>query len=266
MIIVKITIGGVTLNSNEKNQNTKLKIDQIVNHLNKEIIKKMFKRTLLLVTLCLALPSTILTQDANSLLDPNFIKQFLPAEYHSTAESTAQQLKAVVGGGSAPLPTAAPTPTLSGLTGQISTQTPIPSIPLPSSSLQYTPPQAPVHSHPHSHSGSFNPYMPAAPVASTGAAPAAPAAPVQHTHYAQPAAPAPVVSAPAATNGVANPFLGETPEQTSQPAQDLILKADLNANPVFHPPLESTVPQFPPIEGQHWYQYVLADNSMNPLN
>ena len=42
-------------------------------------------------------------------------------------------------------------------------------------------------------------------------------------------------------------------------------KADLNANPVFHPPLESKVPEYPPIEGQHWYQYVVVDGSVNPL-
>lgn len=215
----------------------------------------MFKRTLLLVTICLAMPSSIITQDANSLLDMNFVKQFLPSEYHSTAEATAQSLQAVIGGGSSTATSSA----LSGLSGSISTQTPIPSIPLPSSNLQYTPPQAPATPYP----SSFNPYMPSAPTASAPVSTAVP-----QSYYPQPAAPAPapapVAAAPVVSSGPANPFLGGGAVQSSQPAQELILKADLNANPVFHPPLESTVPQYPPIEGQHWYQYVLVNNASNP--
>lgn len=227
----------------------------------------MFSRNILLLTLCLSMPSALLANDPNALLDMSFVKKFLPSEYHSVAESQIGAIKAAVGAADSSTIAPAAPGQLAGLTGQVSTSTPLPSIPLPSNNLQYTPPQAPVsHNHAHSHSGSFNPYMPSAPAAPSAAAPSTP-----HTHYVTPAAAA--AAAPAlpaapvqASAGPANPFLGGNVVQQAQPAPELILKADLNANPVFHPPQESTVPSYPPIEGQHWYQYVLVEQGLNPLN
>lgn len=68
------------------------------------------------------------------------------------------------------------------------------------------------------------------------------------THSHAPAAPAPVV---------ANPFTSTVSQVTSDPTS-ITLYADRNANPVFHPPFASEVPSYPPIQGQHWYQYVVA--------
>lgn len=68
-----------------------------------------------------------------------------------------------------------------------------------------------------------------------------------HAHAPVAAAPAPVV---------ANPFTTAT-QVTSDPTS-ITLYADRNANPVFHPPMASQVPSYPPIQGQHWYQYVVA--------
>lgn len=223
---------------------------------------------MLLMTLCLTIPSTLLAQEASSLLDMSFVKKYLPAEYHSVAESQIESIKSVVGSGGSPTPSPAVPGVLGGLTGQVSTQTPLSGISIPPGPLQYTPPVAPpappVHSHTHTHGGgSFNPYMP-----SQAPAPS-------HTHYAAPApaasVPLPVANTSApqtvtASAGPSNPFLGGTVVQEVQAAPEFFLEADLNANPVFHPPQESSVPQYPPIEGQHWYQYVLVDKSLNPLN
>jgi len=226
-----------------------------LNHLNKEIIKKMFTRKLLLLALCVTLPAMSWAQEGSDLLDPNFVKKFLPAEYHSSVESTIGALKGAIGADSGSSLVPATPPQLGGIGAQINTSTPVPSIPMPPGPLQYTPPIVQA-------SPSFNPYMPAAPTNNNiqyqAPAPVAPAA--------VSSVPLPVAnSAPAVSSGPVNPFTNPQPVQAVQPSQNLILKADLNANPVFHPPLESRVPEYPPIEGQHWYQYVVVDGSVNPL-
>ena len=65
--------------------------------------------------------------------------------------------------------------------------------------------------------------------------------------------------------GPVNPFTNPGAVQAAPVSSNIVLKADLNANPVFHPPMESRVPEYPPIEGQHWYQYVVVDGNVNPL-
>ena len=224
----------------------------------------MFTKKLLLLALCVSLPATTWANEASDLLNPDFVKKFLPAEYHSSVESTIGALKGAIGsnGGSAPAPVPSPVAsapvypgTLSGLTGSIGTQTPLSSIPMPPGPLQYTPPNVPAAT-----GGSFNPYMPsAAPTANATQNIPLPTAAVQNTPV--PAAVPNVV--PSA--GPLNPFTNQGAVQTNQQPRNIVLKADLNANPVFHPPMESRVPQYPPIEGQHWYQYVVVDQSVNPL-
>ena len=215
----------------------------------------MFAKKLLLVTLCLTLPASTWTHEGSDLLNPDFVKKFLPAEYHSGVESTIGALKGAIGATPSSTSVPAAAPSLGGLTGSINTQTPLPSISMPPGPLQYTPPIAPVAST----GGSFNPYMPSAPANNS------------HTHFAPapvaaPAAPAPVpVPNVAPSAGPVNPFTNPGAVQAAPVSSNIVLKADLNANPVFHPPMESRVPEYPPIEGQHWYQYVVVDGNVNPL-
>jgi len=224
----------------------------------------MFTKKLLLLALCVSLPATTWANEASDLLNPDFVKKFLPAEYHSSVESTIGALKGVIGsnGGSTPAPVPAPVPSApvyptgsNGLGGSISTQTPLPSISMPPGQSRYTPPNVPAAT-----GGSFNPYMPsAAPTAHATQNIPLPTAAVQNT-------PAPVaVPNVVPSAGPVNPFTNQGAVQTNQQPRNIVLKADLNANPVFHPPMESRVPEYPPIEGQHWYQYVLVDESVNPL-
>lgn len=220
----------------------------------------MFTKNMLLITLCAMTPSIISANGGSDLLNPDFVKKFLPAEYHNRIGPTIGALKNALGssGTSAPVPSSPGV--LGGLTGQINTQTPLSSIPMPPGPLQYTPPYvAPVAAQT---GGSFNPYMPSS-------APVQMAPVSQPVHTSMPSVPIPNSTVPITSSGNAggplNPFTTTQPVQVSPPSTNLVLKADLNANPVFHPPLESTVPQYPPIEGQHWYQYVVVDESLNPL-
>jgi hypothetical protein len=215
----------------------------------------MFTRKLLLLALCVTLPAMSWAHEGSDLLNPDFVKKFLPAEYHSSVESTIGALKGAIGADSGSSVVPATPPTLGGITGQINTSTPVPSIPMPPGPLQYTPPIV-------QPSPSFNPYMPSAPANNNiQFQPPAPVAPAPVSSVPLPVA----NSAPAMSSGPVNPFTNPQPIRAVQPSQNLILKADLNANPVFHPPLESKVPEYPPIEGQHWYQYVVVDESLNPL-
>ena len=169
----------------------------------------MFTRKLLLLALCVTLPTMAWAHEGSDLLNPDFVKKFLPAEYHSSVESTIGALKGAIGGGSTPVP--ASPPQLGGIAGQINTSTPVPSIPMPPGPLQYTPPI--VQSSP-----SFNPYMPSVPTNNNiqfqAPAPAAPAA--------VPSVPLPVAnSAPVASSGPVNPFTNPQPVQAVQPSQNL---------------------------------------------
>ena len=217
----------------------------------------MFMKNLLLITLCATIPWVASTNDGQSLLDPDFVKKFLPAEYHNTIASTIGQIKNAMGSGGSSAPVPASPGTLGGLAGQVNTQTPLSGISMPPGPLQYTPPNVAPQT-----GGSFNPYMPSsAPTQSFSA-------PVANTQNVMPT-PLPNTTVPVASSGnlsgPSNPFTNPQPVQVNQAPTNLVLKADMNANPVFHPPLESTVPQYPPVEGQHWYQYVLVDESLNPL-
>ena len=214
----------------------------------------MFVRNLLILTICLTIPSSIFSQDGASLMDPSFIKKYLPAEYHDMALGQIGTLQNALGQGSTSTST-----TTSTITPPVPT--------LPSGSLPISHNQVP-HNHQH-----VAPAFPTAPVAQV--APVAPtfnpympsAAPSQanmHTHYAAPAPQAAPVAAPVAnvpvanTGGPVNPFLSGGVVDTFTNQNELYLEADLNATPVFHPPSENVVPQYPPIEGQHWYQYRIS--------
>lgn len=217
-------------------------------------------KNLLLITLCALAPSIASANNGADLLNPDFVKKFLPPEYHNRIAPTIGALQSAMGGSGASAPVPSSPGVLGGISSQINTQTPLSSISMPPGPLQYTPPN--VSTMPAQTGGSFNPYMPSSAPVQT--APVSTGIPTSFPSTAIPNTTVPVAMTGNAV-GPTNPFTNPRPVQVSQPSTNLVLKADLNANPVFHPPLESTVPQYPPIEGQHWYQYVVADGSLNPL-
>ena len=191
----------------------------------------MIKKT----TLLLCLTATILCHDFN-LLDINSISQFVPAEFLPQIQASLPAMQNI----------AASNPSLTSLSGG-ATALPTPSVnPVPT---------APVPAAAAPSAAPYSPY----------AAPAAPQTVLPTPTVNSAAAMAPVqlpppVALPAAApaSNVSNPFLASTPSQVVSDPNSITLYADRNANPVFHPPFASQVPSYPPLTGQHWYQYVVA--------
>ena len=216
----------------------------------------MFMKNLLLITLCATIPWIASANDGQSLLDPDFVKKFLPPQYHNTIASKIGELKNALGSGGS-TPVSASPGTLGGLTGQINTQTPLSAIPMPPAPPSYIPPNVAAPT-----GGSFNPYMPTSALTQSFSAPAVNTQNVSQAPMVNTTLP---IASSGNMRGTSNPFTNPQPVQVNQAPRNIVLKADMNANPVFHPPMESSVPQYPPVEGQHWYQYVLVDESVNPL-
>lgn len=258
----------------------------------------MFTKNILLLTICLSIPTAILSQDASSLLNLDFIKQFLPTEYHGAAASGISQVQSLLGG----VPTSSTSTGVAGLAGlpgdlsgllaqvhaATANPTATPQITLPQAQMQMP---APVHSHapiPVHHYYGPAPVPAPAPAPVPAPVPAPIAAPVNAYNPYMPRAPAPVpvplpapvpIAVPVPVNipnhshaisggqvvqgnvsgGPVNPFMGGAKPVKVEKLTDVVLKADLNAVPVFHPPAENKVPEYPPIEGQHWYQYRIAN-------
>ena len=220
----------------------------------------MFARNLLILTICLTIPSSIFSQNGSDLMSPDFIKKYLPQEYQAMALSQVDSLKAALGQQSTS--TSTTTTTLPAAAPVLPTIPALPTLPTGHSQV----------AHNHSHAAPTLPTvptLPVAPVATPAFNPYMPSPAAQnnmHTHYA-PAAPAPVAapvhsnahSAPVAnTGGPVNPFISGGTQIQAPVQTELYLEADLNATPVFHPPADNVVPQYPPVEGQHWYQYRIA--------
>ena len=198
----------------------------------------MIKKT----TLLLCLTATIMCHCSFNLLDIDSISQFVPAEFLPQIQASLPTMQNI----------AASNPSITGLSGgAVSVPTTTASVPVPTS--------APIPVPSASTAPSVAPYSPyAAPAAAQPATvmptptvnSAAAMAPVQLPNPVQ--APA----APTASN-VSNPFLGSTTQVNTDP-NVVRLVYNRNSNPVFHPPFASQVPSYPPIQGQHWYQYVVA--------
>ena len=187
-------------------------------------------------TLLLCLTATIMCHKGFNLLDINSISQFVPAEFLPQIQAQLPAMQNI----------AASNPSLTSLSGG-ATAVPTPSVnPVPT---------APV---PAAAAPSVAPYSPYA-------APAAAAPTVLPTPTVNSAAamapvqlPSPVALPAANQSNVSNPFLASTPSQVVSDPNTITLYADRNANPVFHPPFASQVPSYPPLTGQHWYQYRVA--------
>ena len=230
----------------------------------------MFEKKLFLLAVCISLPSLFTANGGMDLLDPSSVKKFLPAEFHSYVDHNIDAMKQVVsanGGASAvtpAAPAAAPVPTqaIGGFGAMIQTNTPLSSINMPMGPMSPITQNFPAPSA--GPSPAYNPYMAAAPAHGHNHAHNLPLMNSQ-----APVAPAPVVHTPipsANAGAVQNPFTPSVNVAAAAAPTNFVLQANLNANPVFHPPQESTVPSLPPIEGQHWYQYELVDENVNALD
>ena len=188
----------------------------------------MIKKT----TLLLCLTATIMCHADFNLLDINSISKFVPAEFLSQIQANLPAMQNI----------AASNPSLTSLSGGATalptpSVNPVPTAPVPAAAAPYSPYAAPA---------AAQTVLPTPTVNSAAAM-----APVQLP---------PPVALPAAApaSNVSNPFLASTPTQVVSDPNTITLYADRNANPVFHPPFASQVPSYPPLTGQHWYQYVVA--------
>lgn len=203
-------------------------------------------KTFLMITIFISstLSQTNPADAASQLMDRGFFESMLGKEFLPFFDAAQPALNNMLQSGSAPpSPVAAPVPApqqfdLSALFGQA------PVAPVA--------PIAPVASV----GGGFNPYLPSTPhshtipvdVSASAARPGPSTVSVQPTNE---------TSSHSHSGGMSNPFLASpAPVQQSAPTE-VVLVHDKEAMPVFHPVEGKThyVPNYPPVEGQHWYQY-----------
>ena len=190
-----------------------------------------------------------------NLLDPAMAKKFLPPGFDQYVDQNIGLIQQAVSGKSS-----------TAITGGAVTAAPaipaVPVIPLPTASALSLPPIAPASTfvststtgslYPQTNPA-YNPYMPnngatAAPTASSGTIyPNSGASSGQQNVSSH-------INSNSNIGGPVNPFTNQVVE-VAPVNSNIVLEADLDANPVFHPPFQSAVPEYPPIEGMHWYQF-----------
>ena len=206
-------------------------------------------KTLLIITIFFSatLSQTSQADAANQLMNRDLFLQHLGPDFVKYFDAAQPALQNMLQSGSAPT---APVPT------------PVP-VPAPTqqfdlSALFGQAPTAPAAQA----TGGFNPYLPSTPhshtipvdVSASAARPGASTVSVQPTNQTTHTHPH------SHSGGMSNPFLPSSAPAAAPVTKEVVLVYDKEAMPIFHPKEGGTyyVPNYPPIEGQHWYPYKQA--------